>query len=50
MSALRRELSPEMQAWIDEQAARFTPADIEPAIRIMRQIRRRSHQEKAAAA
>lgn len=47
----RRAVTPEMQAWIDEQKKNFTPADMEPAIRLMRQYARearRASQENVA--
>lgn len=47
MTALRREdVPPEMQAWIDEQKKNFTLADLEPAIRLMRQYARQSSARK----
>lgn len=36
MSA-RPEFSPDEEAWIEEQMSHFTPADLEPAVRLMRQ-------------
>ncbi|MFC4124877.1 hypothetical protein [Nocardia rhizosphaerae] len=47
----RREVTPEMQAWIDEQMKHFRlPEDMEPAVRLMRQYAReaRKNQESAA--
>ncbi|MFD4457654.1 hypothetical protein [Nocardia sp. NPDC058480] len=51
MTALRREdVPPEMQAWIDEQMKHFTPADLEPAVRLMRQYARKSRAQNREAA
>lgn len=50
MSVRRRTVTPEMQAWIDEQKAHFTPADMEPAVRLIRQYARQIRTAKEAAA
>lgn len=50
MSA-RDHVTPEMQAWIDEQMKNFSPADLKPAVRLMRQYAREArakHEESAA--
>ncbi|MFE7722748.1 MFS transporter [Nocardia rhizosphaerihabitans] len=39
----RRDVTPQMQAWIDEQISHFSPEDMEPAVRLMREFALKRH-------